>query len=204
MVSLHGFVSMVPLQWVRSSSFHFSRLPMFTSKTTIFYEGGLYPLRHATFMRTGYTRLRPKTLLKKRLWHKCFAMKFAKCLRRPFVIEHLGWVLLTVVLKFTLNLPLSNYHHTEHSTFRILLFSWWNFLTLSWRRPLSYRNQSISVVWFLYDNGLRHERVKRSFNCLFFSKFRRTFLMNLLLISVPHILHIGPEISWKVECIRHK
>ena len=37
-------------------------------------------------------------------------------------------------------------------------------LTLSWRRLLSYRNQSIdlqskSVDWFLYDNGLRHERV---------------------------------------------
>ena len=44
----------------------------------------------------------------------------------------------------------------------LLLFLW---LTLSWRRPLSYRNQSIdlqskSVYWFLYDNGLRHERVK--------------------------------------------
>ena len=39
-------------------------------------------------------------------------------------------------------------------------------LTLSWRRPLSYRNQSIdllckSMECFLYDNGLRHERVKR-------------------------------------------
>ena len=38
-------------------------------------------------------------------------------------------------------------------------------LTLSWRMPLSYRNQSIdlrnkSMNWFLYDNGLRHERVK--------------------------------------------
>ena len=38
-------------------------------------------------------------------------------------------------------------------------------LTLSWQRLLSYRNQSIdllckSVDWFLYDNGLRHERVK--------------------------------------------
>ena len=37
-------------------------------------------------------------------------------------------------------------------------------VTLSWRRPLSYRNQSIdlrskSLDWFLYDNGLRHERV---------------------------------------------
>ena len=38
------------------------------------------------------------------------------------------------------------------------------YLTLSWRRPLSYRNQSIDLLrksmdWFLYDNGLRHERV---------------------------------------------
>ena len=37
-------------------------------------------------------------------------------------------------------------------------------LTLSWRRPLSYRNQSIyfrrkSMDWSLYDNCLRHERV---------------------------------------------
>ena len=37
-------------------------------------------------------------------------------------------------------------------------------LTLSWGRPLSYRNQSIdlrgkSMDWFLYDNGLSHERV---------------------------------------------
>ena len=38
-------------------------------------------------------------------------------------------------------------------------------LTLSWRGSLSYRNQSLdlqskSMDWFLYDNGLRHERVK--------------------------------------------
>ena len=43
-----------------------------------------------------------------------------------------------------------------------LEFQWLsnNVLTLSWRRPLSYRNQSIeSMDWFLYDNGPRHERV---------------------------------------------
>ena len=40
-------------------------------------------------------------------------------------------------------------------------------LTLSWRRPLPYRNQSIDLLcksmdWFLYDIGFRHERVKDS------------------------------------------
>ena len=40
-------------------------------------------------------------------------------------------------------------------------------LILSRRRPLSYRNQSIvlgskSMDWFLYDNGLRLERVNNN------------------------------------------
>ena len=39
-------------------------------------------------------------------------------------------------------------------------------LTLSWRRPLSYRNQSIDLLrksmdWFLYDNALHHEWVNK-------------------------------------------
>ena len=38
-------------------------------------------------------------------------------------------------------------------------------LTLSWRRPLLYRNHSTDLLrksmdWFLYHNGLRHGRVK--------------------------------------------
>ena len=42
----------------------------------------------------------------------------------------------------------------------------WRLLTMTWRRPLSYRNQSNdlrakSMDWFLYDNGLRHKRVNR-------------------------------------------
>ena len=36
-------------------------------------------------------------------------------------------------------------------------------LILSWRGPLSYRNQSIDLDLFLYDNGLCHERVNESF-----------------------------------------
>ena len=44
--------------------------------------------------------------------------------------------------------------------------------TLSWRRPLSYRNQSTDLLhksmdWFPYDNGLRHERVKQFFSCVY-------------------------------------
>ena len=38
--------------------------------------------------------LRPATLLKKRLWDRCFPVNFAKMFRAPFVSEHLRWLLL--------------------------------------------------------------------------------------------------------------
>ena len=40
--------------------------------------------------------LRPVTLLKKRLWHRCFPVNFVKFLRTPFFIEHRWWLLLGV------------------------------------------------------------------------------------------------------------
>ena len=48
-----------------------------------------------------------------------------------------------------------------------------SYITLSWRRPLSCRNQSIyllrkSMDWFLYDNGRLHERVKQNQICIGF------------------------------------
>ena len=38
--------------------------------------------------------LRPATLLKKSLWHRCFPVNFAKFLRTPFYKENLWWRLL--------------------------------------------------------------------------------------------------------------
>ena len=36
----------------------------------------------------------PATLLKKRLWHRCFPVNYAKFVRIPFLTEHLRWLLL--------------------------------------------------------------------------------------------------------------
>ena len=38
--------------------------------------------------------LRAATLLKKRLWHRCFPVNFVKLLRTPLSTEHLRWLLL--------------------------------------------------------------------------------------------------------------
>ena len=37
---------------------------------------------------------KPATLLKKRLWHRCFPVNFAKFLRIPFFTEDLWWLLM--------------------------------------------------------------------------------------------------------------
>ena len=47
---------------------------------------------------------RPPTLSKKRLWHRCFPVNFAKFLRSPFYIEHLWWLLLWFYTSFKLRL----------------------------------------------------------------------------------------------------
>ena len=61
------------------------------------------------------------------------------------------------------------------SSYSVEFTTWKIPLTLSWRGPLLYRNQSIdlqskSMDWFLYDNGLRHESVKKSFRQNSFEK----------------------------------
>ena len=46
---------------------------------------------------------RPATLLKKRLWHRCFLVNFVKFLRTLFFIKHLWWLLLkkiTIILNY--------------------------------------------------------------------------------------------------------
>ena len=43
--------------------------------------------------------LMPATLLKKRLWHRCFAVNFAKFLRTLFLTEHLRGLLLCWLFK---------------------------------------------------------------------------------------------------------
>ena len=44
--------------------------------------------------------LRPATLLKKRLWHRCFTVNFAKFLRTPFLQNTFGWLLLWELSKY--------------------------------------------------------------------------------------------------------
>ena len=47
-----------------------------------------------SFLFNSVASLRPATLLKKRLWHRCFPKNFSKFLGTPFLTEHLRWLFL--------------------------------------------------------------------------------------------------------------
>ena len=51
---------------------------------------------------------RPATLLKTRLWHRCFPVKFVKFLRTPFFVEHLWWLLLNFSNDNTVSLQVNS------------------------------------------------------------------------------------------------
>ena len=59
--------------------------------------------------------LKPPTLFKKRLWHRCFPVNFVKFLSKPFYIEHLWWLLFPRLLFIS---------------FCCLVVQHWNFFTV--------------------------------------------------------------------------
>ena len=90
----------------------------------------------------------------------------------------------------------------------LLYFS--RYLTLSWRRPISYRNQSIDLLckpmdWFLYDIGLRHERVKHYQTWSFSSyKQKKNPYIWKLKILAPRIMVLNfSTFSEDVYCFRY-
>ena len=78
--------------------------------------------------------LRPATLLKKILWHRCFSVNFAKFLRTPFFIEHL-WRLLLILellighLRYPFLLTAINYLETYIAK---LIIYYWKQISTRW------------------------------------------------------------------------
>ena len=85
-------------------------------------------------------------------------------------------------------------------------------LTRSWRRPLSYRKQSIDLLhksmdWFLYGNALRHERVneiylvssnaKNMVSAFIFIAVSSWFLVNFW-------YHMAHNFFWSLTCLIFK
>ena len=60
--------------------------------------------------------LRPKTLLKKGVWNRCFPMNFDKFLRTPFFVEHLLFFLFLFFYLGFLSQPFTNHRTTREGS----------------------------------------------------------------------------------------
>ena len=81
--------------------------------------------------------LRPATLLKKRLWHRCFSVNFAKFLRTPFLTKHLWQLLLHLI---------SHQFKSEKITFHVLMLGNPRFNVISWLIGTVQGNCFLSLV----------------------------------------------------------
>ena len=72
--------------------------------------------------------LRPATLLKKSLWHRCFPLNFSKFLRTLFFTEHLRWLLFWWIVFTSLTSFLKSYAQmqlrADFQIFRISEGNW--------------------------------------------------------------------------------
>ena len=85
-----------------------------------------------------------------------------------------------------------------------------NCLTLLWRRPLSYKNQSMDLLcksmdWFLYDNGPRHERAKGMWH-VFAHYVRRdmNYQVSLTLSWRRSVSYRNQSIDLRNQILRHE
>ena len=58
-------------------------------------------LQEKTCARVSFLGLRPATLLKQRLWHRCFSCEYYEISKNTFFKEHLQWLLLNITLSNT-------------------------------------------------------------------------------------------------------
>ena len=92
---------------------------------------GKHPCQSLFFNKV--TGLRPATLWRKRLWHRCFPMNFAKFLRTPFFKEHLWRLLLLFTTRWC------------YTKFNIYYFVLYLFLVI---------NDSIFEIMMLIESGI--------------------------------------------------
>ena len=108
--------------------------------------------------------LRPATLLKKTLWHRCFPRNFARFLRTPSPTEHLRWLLLSLTM-------LKKYYMWMNSNFTG---------NLSWNKS---KHIHLFLIFMLKKSGFFNVKLILCMNDFYKHIFRSSHLQMFLKIS---------------------
>ena len=118
--------------------------------------------------------LRPAILLKKRPWHKCFPVNFAKFLRTPLLQNTCGWLLLTKL------------HDPNGGKMRLPCFElrWlFNSMDKSWHSVFSF-------LFFLFRNTVIREQLDEDNFCRCY-----VFFPGSIIPKVPHRSYVPSSFS---------
>ena len=96
--------------------------------------------------------LRSATLLKERLWHRCFLVNFTKFLETPFFIEYLWWLLLAGTQTLIVN----------SSSLASLIITSWNIQCLEVKKSIHIWFFPTSKVSYLYVYVHIYKKPKKS------------------------------------------
>ena len=139
---------------------------------------------------------RPGTLLKKRLWHKCFLMNFAKVLRTHFFTEHLQSLILFCLEPEKYSNSSNEMRETNvlagKTMFTSLLFQEIGYFSEAATGTCSVKKVFLQIlqnsqentcarVFFLIklladtDNFIKKETLAQVFFCEFYKIFKNTF-----------------------------
>ena len=100
--------------------------------------------------------------IKKRLQHRCFPVNIVKFSRTSFFTEQLRWLLLETNSLYLLDTgrKLNVYKTFRRHPGRLLKVLYTSVYAMCLGNTETWFILYKSMDWFLYDNGLRHERVK--------------------------------------------
>ena len=92
-------------------------------------------------------RLTPATLLKKRIWHRCFPVNFVKFLRTPFLQNTSGRMLLKMFQNRNGKDKIYCYQKFQLKVVKIIMLSKSHYCLFLWRRAKNFLNK---IVFFYF------------------------------------------------------
>ena len=124
---------------------------------------------------------RPATLLKKKLWHSCFPVKFAKFLRTHCFTEHLQWLLL---IQRERERERQRQRETERVRGRKI--------EKDRERP---RGKCLESSWSVFNSIFMNNKGS-SHTLKFFITFAKTFILQITWNTIPDHWHVSPAVNY--------
>ena len=136
------------------------------------------------FFKNSLNKLGSATLLKKRLWRRCFPVNFAKFLRTPFSIKHFRWfpMLLDNILKTSPVIESLSFHLEVCEILSYILCLWTGFFNCIHWLAINFLLFKFSKSILLFKKNLSHQKKSWTISMWFTLKEQRNFISRIICV----------------------